>query len=86
MEDLPTEMLCWRRWADTECCQGKGPLVGPFLPFLTGEGGKGPQRLGLDGRAQWEVPYEESQGGSDHELVAVTGFLHIDFQCSTATH
>lgn len=28
---------CWRHFADTECCQGKGPLVGLLLPFLKGE-------------------------------------------------
>lgn len=75
----------WRCFADPECCQGKGSLLGLLLLFLTEEhsweGGKGPQRLYLGGRALWRAQNEESKGGLDFQLLVVAGSLHTDFEC-----
>lgn len=65
------EALCWHR-----VLPGKRASGGATLALSHGrkpedsEGGKGPQRPGLDGGTRWEVPHEASQGSSDPGLVA----------------
>lgn len=86
-----TGNACWRRFADTECCQGKGPLVGLLLPFLTGEKpntlkvGKALKGRVLMERPGWEVLMKPLRGSSDPGLVACHWLWHKDFQCNMTT-
>ena len=82
---------CWRRFADTECCQGKGPLVGLLLPFLTGENRK-TLKVGkaLKGQVLMEGPDGRSLMKPLREVLILGWWLatdswHKDFQCNTTT-
>lgn len=91
MENLPMEMLAGDTLLMQSAAREKGLWLLSFLLShgRTSEhsgGGKGLPSLGLDGRSLREIPREESQEGSDHELLALTCFLHIDFQCNMTTH
>lgn len=91
MEDLPTEMLAGGTLL-TECCQGKGPLVGLLLPFLTGEN-QNTLKAGeaLKGQALMEGPDGRSLMKCLREVLILGWWLaidswHIDFQCNTTAH
>lgn len=79
-------------FADTECCQGKGPLVGLLLPFLTGEN-QNTLKVGkaLKGQVLTEGPDGRSLMKHLREVLILDWWLatdswHKDFQCNTTTH
>lgn len=81
---------CWRHCADSEWCQGKGPLVGLLLPLPTAENKAEKVARDLKGhvlvqRPYWRALHEASGGVSSLELV-LAGFSHTDFECNMTTH